>query len=89
MRAYQRDMQASGFDGKSLVSMEGYVDARVLVEGLRRAGPKADRESLVAGLESMTDFDLGGMRMRYGKGNREGNTYTDIVSVDEEGRLKS
>ena len=89
VRAYQRDMLASGFDGKSLVSMEGYVDARVLAEGLRRAGPKADRESLVAGLESMTDFDLGGMRMRYGTGNREGNTYTDIVSVDEEGRLKS
>ena len=89
VRRYQHDMQVSGFDGKSLLSLEGYVDAAVLVEGLRRAGPKADRESLIAGLEGLSELDLGGVRLRYGRGNREGNTYTDIVTVDESGRLKS
>ena len=89
VRRYQHDMQVSGFDGKSLLSLEGYVDAAVLVEGLQRAGPKADRESLIAGLEGLSELDLGGVRLRYGRGNREGNTYTDIVTVDESGRLKS
>ena len=89
VRRYQHDMQVSGFDGKSLLSLEGYVDAAVLVEGLRRAGPKADRESLIAGLDGLSELDLGGVRLRYGRGNREGNTYTDIVTVDESGRLKS
>ena len=89
VRRYQHDMQVSGFDGKSLLSLEGYVDAAVLVEGLRRAGPKADRESLIAGLEGLSELDLGGVRLRYGRGNREGNTYTDIVTVDDTGRLKS
>ena len=89
VRRYHRDMQASGFDSKSLLSLEGYVDARVLVEGMRHAGPKIDRESLIAGLEGLSDLDLGGVRLRYGKGNRQGNTYTDVVTVDSTGQLKS
>lgn len=88
-RRYRADMRASGFEGESLVSLEGYTDAAVLAEGLRRAGPKVDRESLIAGLETMTDFDLGGLRMRYGKGRREGNVYTDVVMVGSNGKLMS
>lgn len=88
-RRYRADMRASGFEGESLVSLEGYTDALVLAEGLRRAGPKVDRDSLTAGLETMTDYDLGGLRMRFGKGQREGNTYTDVVMVGSDGRLMS
>jgi branched-chain amino acid transport system substrate-binding protein len=41
------------------VSFEGYPDANVLIEGLRRAGPTFDTERLVDTLESIRDFDLG------------------------------
>ncbi|RYF43303.1 MAG: ABC transporter permease, partial [Comamonadaceae bacterium] len=34
-------------------SMEGYLAAKVMVEGLRRAGAKPGRESLITGLESL------------------------------------
>ena len=61
----------------------------VLAEGMRRAGPKVDRDSLTAGLETMSNFDIGGVRMNFGKGMRQGNTYTDIVTVDANGRLIS
>ena len=33
--------------------MEGYVAARVTVEGLKRAGARPSREALITGLESM------------------------------------
>ena len=89
VRHYRRDMQAAGYEGESLVSLEGYVDALVLAEGLRRAGPKPDRESLTAGLEGLSNFDIGGLRLNFGKGVREGNTYTDIVSIGADGRLIS
>ena len=89
VRQYRRDMKAAGFNSESLVSLEGYVDACVLAEGLRRAGPKVDRESLTAGLESLTNFDIGGLRLSFGKDSREGNTYTDTVTVDGTGRLIS
>ena len=48
-----------------------------------------DRESLTAGLESLSNFNVGGLRLNYGKDLREGNTYTDTVTVDGTGRLIS
>lgn len=88
-RRYRADMRASNLSGDSLVSLEGYADARVLAEGIRRAGARIDRDSVTAGLESMSDFDLGGLRIRYGKDAREGNTYTDIVTVAQNGQILS
>ncbi|MEI7713034.1 MAG: ABC transporter substrate-binding protein [Rhodospirillales bacterium] len=41
------------------VSFEAYLQATVLIEGLRRAGPNIDPERLVAALESIRDLDLG------------------------------
>ena len=43
----------------NFVSLEGFVDATVLVEGLKRAGKELTREGLIRGIESIHDFDLG------------------------------
>ncbi len=43
----------------NFVSLEGYVTARVLVEGLRRAGPALTRESFVDAVEAMAGVDVG------------------------------
>ncbi|MBC7500150.1 MAG: ABC transporter substrate-binding protein, partial [Herminiimonas sp.] len=45
----------------SYAAMEGFVNAKVLVEGLRRAGRNLSRESFIRGLESMQRVDLGGV----------------------------
>jgi ABC-type branched-subunit amino acid transport system substrate-binding protein len=41
------------------VSFEGYVDASLLAEGLKRAGPVLDTEKVVDGLESLHNYDMG------------------------------
>jgi len=41
------------------VSLEGFVDAMVLVEGLKRAGKELTREGLIHALESIHKMDLG------------------------------
>jgi ABC-type branched-subunit amino acid transport system substrate-binding protein len=41
------------------MSLESYLTASILVEGLRRAGPTFDTESLVDTLESMRNYELG------------------------------
>lgn len=41
------------------VSLEGFVDAMVLVEGLNRAGRDLTREKLIAGIESIHKMDVG------------------------------
>jgi ABC-type branched-subunit amino acid transport system substrate-binding protein len=46
-------------DQPNFVSLEGYINAKVLVEGLRRAGPGLNRETFINAIESIHDFDLG------------------------------
>jgi branched-chain amino acid transport system substrate-binding protein len=41
------------------VSLEGFVNAMVLVEGLKRAGQDLTREGLIRGIESIPQMDLG------------------------------
>jgi branched-chain amino acid transport system substrate-binding protein len=43
----------------TFVSMEGFVDAMVLVEGLKRAGKELTRDGLIRGIESVHQLDFG------------------------------
>jgi len=43
----------------NFVSFEGFVDAMVLVEGLKRAGKELTREGLIRGIESIHELDIG------------------------------
>ena len=89
VRHYQTDMQASGRSDYSLPSLEGYINARVLAEGLRRAGAAPSRASLMSALESLTALDLGGMRIAFGPGRREGSAFVDVAVVGADARLKT
>jgi branched-chain amino acid transport system substrate-binding protein len=71
----------------SYSSMEGFISAKVLVEGLRRAGPKPTREKLIAGLESMNRYDMGGVDVTYGPELRTGTTYIDITIIGKNGKF--
>ena len=43
----------------SFVSLEAFVNAMVIAEGLRRAGPNPTREKFISAVESMNDYDIG------------------------------
>jgi ABC-type branched-subunit amino acid transport system substrate-binding protein len=43
----------------NFVSLEGFVDAMVMVEGLKRAGKEPTREGLIRAIESIHEMDLG------------------------------
>lgn len=43
----------------NFVSFEGFVDAMVMVEGLKRAGKDLTREGLIRGIESIHGLDVG------------------------------
>jgi len=45
-------------ESPNFVSLEGFVDAMVMVEGLKRAGKDLTREGLIRGIESLHDFDI-------------------------------
>ena len=43
----------------NFVSLEGFVDAMVLAEGLKRSGKEPTREGLIHAIESIRDHDMG------------------------------
>jgi branched-chain amino acid transport system substrate-binding protein len=57
----------------SFISLEGYVNARVVVEALRRAGPNPSRAAFRYALESLRGFDLGiGAALTFGPERHQG-----------------
>ncbi len=71
----------------SFSSLEGYINARVLVMALERAGPRVTRVSLANALEAMRDVDLGGIRLRYSPTEHTGLSYVDTVVVKSNGQF--
>jgi branched-chain amino acid transport system substrate-binding protein len=89
VRRYQADMVANGTKDFSLTSLEGYINAAVLAEGLRRAGGSPTRASVMAGLASIENFDLGGLKINYGRTNREGGHFVDVAVIGSRGQMLS
>ncbi|SCU74248.1 ABC-type transporter, periplasmic component [Cupriavidus necator] len=71
----------------SNAGMEGFMSAKVLVEGLRRAGPDLTRERLVTALEGMRDYDLGGILISYSAERHTGSSFVEMSIVSSTGKL--
>ena len=57
---------------KSFSSLEGYIAARILILGLSCINGPIDRESIVEGLESLNDFDIGlGVSLKLSKNEHQ------------------
>ena len=68
----------------SFVSLEGFVDAMVLVEGLKRAGKDVTREKFITAIESIHEMNVGmgsKLTLDYGPKDHKGfdNVYPTIV----------
>ena len=87
VREYQKRMTDAGHKDFDFSSMEGYLSARILVEGLRRAGRSLSREGLVTALESLRNHDLGGFIVNYSPESHEGSRYTDLTIIGRGGRF--
>ena len=80
--------KAKGLDGVSPAMMEGYAAAKVLVEGLRRAGPNPTPTALRDALESIRNFNMGGLSISYSTSNHTGLDFADLSIVDASGRFR-
>lgn len=88
VREYQERMTQAGNKDFDFSSIEGFLAAKVLTEGLRRAGGKSlTRESLVTALESLRDFNMGGFIVNYSPKSHEGSRYTDLTTIGRGGRF--
>ncbi len=71
----------------SLGEIEGYISARVLVEGLKRAGSRPTRESLTTAMNSFGSLNLGGYVVQYGPNDRQGSRYVNTGVIVGDGRF--
>lgn len=79
--------KAQGMTDLTPSTMEGYAAAKVLVEALRRAGPRVNRAKLRDALESLKDYDLGGLRLSYSPTDHSGLSFVDLSIISSSGRF--
>jgi len=67
--------------------LEGFASAKVLVEGLRRAGANASGEKLRSALEAIRGFDIGGMDISYSATDHTGLDFVDLSIINKDGKF--
>ncbi|HEU4621318.1 MAG TPA: ABC transporter substrate-binding protein [Burkholderiaceae bacterium] len=87
VREYQKLMSEAGHTDYNWSSLEGFVAARVFVEGLRRAGRDLTRDKLISGLESIGRFDVGGMDITFSPTNHNGSKFVELTIINSRGRF--
>lgn len=68
--------------------LEGYAAAKVLVEGLRRAGRSPTRDSLTKALDSLRKYDMGGLVVSYTPQDHSGLDFVDLSIIGAGGRFQ-
>lgn len=84
VRAYQAAMKKAGFPNTGHSSLEGYISARLLIEGLRRAGRGATRERFIGAFHTMRPYDMGGFELNYGPKDHDGTSYVELTYYNGE-----
>ena len=87
VKEYQQLAKKAGFTDYNFSALEGFLSAKVLVEGLRRTGRNLSRERFIATMESMRDVDLGGFYVGYSPTNRAGSKFVDLTIIGRQGRF--
>lgn len=85
VREYTRLLKASSPTSEpNFSSLEGFVSAKVMVEGLKRAGRNLTRESLIRALETMEPYDVGGFKIVYTNQDHRGSRYVDLTIISKD-----
>jgi ABC-type branched-subunit amino acid transport system substrate-binding protein len=87
VKEYQLLSKKAGFTDYNFSALEGFLSAKVMVEGLKRAGRNPTREGLVEALEKMHDVDLGGFYVGYSPRNRAGSKFVDLTIISRDGKF--
>ncbi len=87
VREYQQRMQEAGNKDYDFTSLEGYLAAKVTLEGLRRAGRNLTRETFTSELERLSEFNMGGFTVSYSPTNHEGSRFTDLTIIGKSGKF--
>jgi ABC-type branched-subunit amino acid transport system substrate-binding protein len=80
VKEYQQAMGGGKF---GFVSLEGYIAAKIFYEALQSAGSSIDSDSLKSAIESMSDFEIGGLRISFGPGDHRGMDEVYLTKIEK------
>ena len=87
VKEYHEIMTKAGSTDFNFSSLEGFIVAKVMVEGLKRAGKDLTREKLIAALEGMNNVDLGEFVVSFSPTNHSGSKYVNMTMIGRGGRF--
>lgn len=70
-------------------SLEGFLAARLVAEGVRRAGSRVTSDSLVNGLEAIGDTSFGGFSISLGPNNRVASRFAELSMLTGDGKVRT
>ncbi len=82
--AWQKTVKDENF---SFLSLEAYVNAKLLTTALGRSTRPLTRESLAQAIGAMRDTDLGGFSVGFPAGQRDASTFVDLAVMVKSGRF--
>lgn len=68
-------------------SLESCIAAKTLVAALKKAGPKATRESVLAAMGTLGRVDLGGFALNYAPGSHNGSNWVELTILSRGNRF--
>ena len=80
-REYRSAMQKAGYDNLSFLGFESYINAKVLVEGLQRAGKDLTRTKFATALENTKQLNLGGFDVGFSKASHQGSRFVELTII--------
>src|ERR1700704_1185492 len=83
---YQNALAAVGAKPDySFSGLEGFISAKVLVEGLKRSGKDLTHARFIRSMEEIRELDLGDYFISYSPTNHNGSKYVDITVINKAG----
>lgn len=71
----------------SHLALEGYINARVFAEALRRAGRNPTRSSFIDSTWNIKNFDLGGFAVNFNESALNASRFVELTMVSRTGRF--
>jgi ABC-type branched-subunit amino acid transport system substrate-binding protein len=71
----------------SYASMESFIAAKILVEAIQRSGADPTRQKIMAQLDKMNSYDVGGFKVSFSPDNHVGSKFVEVTVIGRDGKL--
>ena len=83
VKEYQQLSAKAGLKDYNFSAVEGFVAAKIFVEGLKRAGKDLNRVKFIDALERMGDVDIGGFFAGFTPQNHSASRFVDLTIIND------